>query len=488
MLKVLFIEANSSWLVKNKDLFDLEQIIPPVGLMYIATYLKCKLKDHVHVRVINKMVDCTRDEDLDVILREYNPDIVGIRGLNIYKEVFHEIAATVKRFKNTIIVAGGGPYVTMNLQDAVKDRSVDYFIVGEGEITFFELVEKLLSKGVFSGVKGLVYRDGSGLVRNAPREFIKDLDCLPPPDYNLISIDKYSKFVSYGYNRRKQAVIFSSRGCPYTCIYCHNIFGKKFRARSALNVFGEIEKLYKNFNIKDFYFVDDNFNLDYQRAIDIFDLIIDSGMKINIYLTNGIRGDAVDRAFIDKMVKAGVIWVTFSVEAASKRLQRFIKKFIDIKKITENIHYACEKNIMVNCCIMAGFPTETKEEALQTIEYLKQFKKIVIPMFFSVRYYPNTEIYDLALKHGIKVDDIEDAYAETYHDIRHSQTPLIPKQVFRDIYFMFLNEVFLSRERLLNAIGIQKRYLTEGEILDIYSIFFRKRVADLENDVLRYAR
>ena len=488
MLKVLLIDANAFWLIKRKDLLDLEQIIPPIGLMYIATYLKQMFKDQIQVRIVNMVADNLDPGNLSAYLKDYSPDVVGIRGLNIYKDVFHQISTAVKKFNKDIKVFGGGPYVTMDVHNAANDKNVDYFVIGEGEITFSEIIGKILMGQLFLDEKGLAYNNKNKLILNEPRDFIEDLDILPFPDYSLISVDKYGKFISYGYNRRRQAVMFSSRGCPYKCIYCHNIFGKKYRARSAQNVFEEMESLYNDFNIKDFYFVDDNPNLKYQRTMDLFDLVIDSGMKINIYFANGIRGDIIDRAFIDKMVEAGVIWADFAIETASQRLQKFIKKFVNLEKIADNIHYTCEKNIMVNCNIMAGFPSETKDEALQTIEFLKQFKHIIIPLFFSVKYYPNTEVYDLAIEHGIKIENIEDAYAETYHDVRHSGTPLISKKEFMDIYFKFLKEVFLSKERLHNAIEIQKKFLSEQEILDVYSIFFRKKIKDLNRDVFRYAK
>jgi anaerobic magnesium-protoporphyrin IX monomethyl ester cyclase len=487
-LNIILIDANSSWLADKSRLKDLEQIIPPIGLMSIATCLKNRFKDRVNLKVVNMVADCPDQDSLLRILKNFKPDLAGIRGMDIYKNNFHNIAATIKRFRQQVTVIGGGPYVTMDIKSAARDKNVDYFVIGEGEITVSEIIKKMLGKRDVSDTRGIAYWRNADFVTAPPQPFIADLDRLPCPDYNLISVDKYSKFISYGYNRRRQAVILSSRGCTYRCIYCHNIFGKKFRMRSAQNIFLEIQALYEKFGIRDFYFVDDNFNLDYQRAMQMFDRIIKSKLKINIYFSNGIRGDIVDRPFIDKMVEAGVIWADFSIETASPRLQKYIRKFVNLEKMADNLHYACDKNIMVNCCVMVGFPTETQEEANSTIDFLKQFKKIVIPMFFSVKYYPQTEIHGLALMHGIKAGDIENAYAQTYHSVKHAQTPLIPEKAFRDIYFKFLNEVFLDKQRLLNAIEIQKRFLSTREILDVYSIFFRKRVKDLKKDVLYYAK
>ena len=411
---------------------------------------------------------------------------MGIRSQNIFAKQFHETTKIIKEFKQDTIVVAGGPYITMDFKEVAKDQNVDYFVTGEGEVTFTELVERLLNGQSPLDVKGLAYRDNGKITMNAPRPFIDDLNSLPFPDYNLISIDKYSSFLNYGFNRKRQAIIVSSRGCPYRCIFCHRMFGQKFRARSAQNVFTEIAELYKNFGIKDFYFVDDSFNLDYQRAMDLFDLIITNKMKINMCLI--IRGDIIDHSFIDKMVEAGVICVLYPLETASQRLQKFIKKFVNLEKLADAIHYTCEKNIIVNCSFMVGFPTETKEEALQTIEYLKQFKKIVMPVFNSVKYYPNTEIYDLALQDGIRLGDIRYAHQEPFHDIEHSGTPLIPKSAFRNIQFKFLQEIILSKERLLNAIEIQRRFFTEKEILDFYSLCLKRKVTDLEKDLLRYAK
>jgi len=487
MLKILLIEAQS-YLLTRKHPSDLEIVIPPIGLMYIASYLKGKLGDAIEVRVIKNIVDCISEQSLIDILKNYTPDIAGISGFIIFQKEFHQTAKVIKDFNRQITVVGGGPYVNMDLEEAIKDANIDYFVLGEGEITFSEFISKMLNKESPEDILGLAYRKGGKTVINPPRPFIEDLDSLPFPDYSLISVDKYSKFISYGFYRRKQAVVFSSRGCPYQCIFCHNMFGRKFRARSAENVFKEVEMLYRDYQIRDFQFVDDNFNLDYQRAMRIFELIIKSGMKINIYFPNGLRGDIIDHAFIDRMVEAGTILVLYSIETASERLQKFIKKFADLKKLRDNIHYTCSKGIMVGCYIMAGFPTESKEEALETVEFLKQFKKIVLPVFNSLRYYPNTEVYNIALKEGMPLNNIRDSYREPYHDISKCGTLLIPSLEFRNIHFKFVKEVFFSKERFLNAIEIQRKYSSEKEILDFYSVHLARRIKNIKKDLLAYTK
>jgi len=324
------------------------------------------------------------------------------------------------------------------------------------------------------------------LVLNKSSFFINNLDSLPNPDYNLISTKKYSRFISLAFNRRRQAVMLSSRGCPFRCTYCNRYLGGKTRPRSAQSVFEEMEELNKNFNIDDFYFLDSY--LEYSGTLDLFNLLISKKLKINIYLINGLRADLIDRAFIDKMVKAGVIWVSYAVETASTRLQKLIKRFTNLERLAENIHYTCAKGIMVCCSAMIGLPSESKKEAIETIEFLKQFKKVVLPTYNAVKYFPRTEIYDLALKKGIKLNNIRNAYSGLYYETKYSQTPYFSRDDFINLSLKFFKEICLSKERLVNALEIQKKFYSKEELLDYYSIFFQKRVTDLDRDILSYVK
>ncbi len=125
MLKVLLINVNDYWGSVREDLRDLETIMLPIGLMYIATYLKNKFKDKVEVRIIDRLIDYTSLQDLLNILGKYDPDVVGLRGVSMSNGLFHKAAQIIKQSKKDTIVIGGGPYVTADLQEAIKDKNID---------------------------------------------------------------------------------------------------------------------------------------------------------------------------------------------------------------------------------------------------------------------------------------------------------------------------------------------------------------------------
>ncbi len=486
-LRILLIDATGEWLARTSGLADLEQVVLPVGLMSLSAAVKRQFGDFVEIRLVNRVVDCPNPGGLSRIVREFSPHVAGIRGLHIYRKEFSE-AVKMCRSAGVPHVFGGGPYITSDPMQAMRLNRLDAGCVGEGEIVFVEIIGKILDNEDYRDIPGLVVRGDDGVHLTAPRDFIGDLDSLPDPDYDVIDLNHYEKYMTYGYNRRRQGVLVTSRGCPYRCVYCHNIFGRTFRARSADRVAGEIFRLYEDYGIRDFYIVDDNFNMDVQRLKRFCELLKAYPGNVRLYFTNGVRGDILTPELIDELIAAGTIWITFAVETASPRLQKLIRKNNDLDRLEVNIRHACRREIMVSACFMIGFPSETIQEAQATIEYIKQFEHLVLPLFFSVKYYPDTEIYQIARDHGIDLKRSADAYSETYHDISHSGTPEIPPRAFQTLYFTFLRDVFLSRNRLENAVKIQRKYLTEEEISDAYSLFFRRRVRNFERDVLRFAR
>ncbi len=249
-----------------------------------------------------------------------------------------------------------------------------------------------------SDLRGIAFLDVETIVCHGRQEPIENLDVVPFPDYSLIDPGRYTNtgHVMNGLqaeNRHTQVV--SSRGCPYGCLYCHNIFGKKFRTRSPKNFVSEIMWLYHHYGIQEFHIIDDIFTLDKNRMHEILHRIIDSGMRIKIAFPNGVRGDLLDEKDIPLLKQAGCYMLTFAIKTASKRIQKIIRKNLDIDKAMENIRLACRAGIITRGFFMLGFPGETVEEIKATISLARQ-SCLDLVFFFTVVIFKNTGLNRLA--------------------------------------------------------------------------------------------
>ncbi len=463
----------------------------PVGLMYLSAYLKEKLGEQVEIKIISTLVDLDSPGNLKEVLHQFSPHLVGIRSVIFYTGMVRHILDLSQQVVPEALRVVGGPNITVDL-DFIPPGAADILVRGEGEITFYEIVRHLAQYGKnhllrhLSTIKGIIYRDAGQFIPTGERELLTDLDQLPIPDYSLIDFGKYSGYLNFGYNRRPMAALFTSRGCPYHCIYCHRIFGKNFRGRSAANVYQEICFLKKEYRINDFCIVDDNFNVDKKRMEELAQRIIGSGLKINLYFPNGLRGDILSKRLFDQLVEAGMIYISFSLETASPRLQKQIKKNINIEKLKEIVEYSSERNIITNLAVMVGFPSETIEEARHSLEYLAQFKRVVLPYYFSVKYYPGTELFQEAEHYGIHID--KNILISPYHGYQFQETPHISPRDFEELNRWYLKNIFLDPERLRNTVNILSQHFTREEINDMFSLFFRKPITDIEADVINKHR
>jgi anaerobic magnesium-protoporphyrin IX monomethyl ester cyclase len=370
----------------------------PIGLMNIAAYLRRNYQYDVRIEDIRL---CGNDRfDLISAIGTYSPDVVGISALTHESSAVPWIAKCVKQVKANTPVLLGGPHATAYPEKAIQIPGVDYLIVGEGELAAGQLIERLLNQGDVSDIRGLVYKKDNRIFSTGRGSFIGDLNDLPMPAYDLLRIEAYGKFARMSRTGSgRYMCIFTSRGCPYRCVYCHNIFGKEYRSRSAENLFNEIRHLHDTYQIRDFEIMDDIFNLDRERLIDFCDRIINSGMKVTFAFPNGLRGDILDRQQLIKLKQAGTIYIAFAIETGSPRLQKLIKKNIQLDKIKRNIEIAHSLRIHTHGFSMIGFPGETLEEMKMTVDFLVSSRLHSFNMF-AVMPFENTELAAIAKEMG----------------------------------------------------------------------------------------
>jgi anaerobic magnesium-protoporphyrin IX monomethyl ester cyclase len=378
---------------------DIKVTNMPLGLIYLASYLELK---KIPVSIIDFKVTAMADDELRIYLRSKRPTYVGVSCMTLEYEGAKSLLRLIKEVDPSIITVVGGPHASSFPHEIITNPDVDIVAIGEGEKTMYEIA----SGKAPSEIKGIAYKDGEKLFFTEPRGYIENLDEIPIPAYHLIDMEAYFR-VPYGHGLmladKRRAQIFTTRGCPFHCNYCHNIFGKRFRARSPKIVLEEIRLLHDRYQVKEFQFEDDSFNVDIRRAKKIMDMITDSGMKIKISFPNGIRGDIADEELIIKMKQAGVYYLFLAVETADPDMQKRIGKNMDLQRLTETMEYASRNGIFLGGFFMIGFLDETKEQMLKTIDFAAK-SKLHTAIFFKVAPFKGTRLYEEALEAGHQLD------------------------------------------------------------------------------------
>jgi amino acid adenylation domain-containing protein len=298
---------------------------------------------------------------------------------------------------------------------------------------------------------------------------ISDFDALPIPDRSLVNYERYSKRI--GVAPVKTCITLqATRGCPYLCAYCHKIWPKQHVVRSAENIFDEVNRYY-HIGFRRFAIIDDIFNLDIKNSTRFYELILKNRIKPQIFFPSGLRGDILTEDYIDLMVEAGVVGIPLALETASPRLQKLIKKHLNIDKLWKSLQYIAARHpqVILDLYSMHGFPTETEEEAKRTLEFIKSIKWLHFPFIHILKIFPNTDMADLAVANGVSIEAINRSARLAFHEL--PETLPFSKTFTKAFQTEFLNDYFLSKERLLHVLPHQIQVLTKEELVQKYDTY-----------------
>lgn len=415
MKKILLI-APSITRPKNLDAKKFRiGIVPPLGLAYIAAVME---NEGYEVKIVDSLAEGIdeepkylddgilyglSDEKVKEIIKEYDPDLVGISCLfsNIWLDAL-KVCRLVKEFNPNIPTIIGGVHPTVTPDETCKDSYVDFVVLGEGEYTFRDLVKALETNQDFSNIDGIVYKNKFGeIIRNPKTKFIENLDEIPFPARHLLKMDLYSKAQSPHSMDLKHVpytTLLSSRGCIAACTFCclKYISGRKWRPRSAENVLAEIKELVAKYGIKEIHFEDDNLTVDKERALKIF-----AGLKeleISWNIPSGSALFAIDEEIIEKMKDSGAHTISFAIESGNQQvLSQLMHKPVLLSKVKPLIDKAKQVGLKVKGFFIVGFPGETKENIQETIQFARQLQLDWTHFFIAFPHY-GTELRDLCEK------------------------------------------------------------------------------------------
>ncbi len=416
-MKVLLIQSYTT--TDNPDM----ALTEPLGLLSLASYLNYVSSNNVEVSILDLFAlgydKCKKNNGMYVkgiseknqivkYLKDFRPNVVGITcNFTAYAQDSLEVAKIVEEFSGDVSIVMGGAHATMEADHILRNHAyIDYIVRGEGEITFYELVNAIENNCGVENIRGISYRKESGeIISNPDRDLIEDLDSLPIIDRKFINVETYKKINSDALLFAKNnpvATIMTSRGCPFNCIFCSTkiMWRKTWRARNPENILREIEYLVNEYGIKEIAIQDDQFVIDKKRVNEVCELIIQKKLNISFSIPSGTSIWLVDCDLLKKMKQAGFYRLCFPVETGNENTLKFIKKPVNLVKVKETIRIANKLGYWTQGNFIIGFPYETKEEIMQTIEYAYN-SGLDYVIFFIAKPYAGSEMYEIFRKEGL---------------------------------------------------------------------------------------
>ncbi len=431
-MKIILINPPfEEWLTiaKDKRRKAILEIVAPLGLAYLAAVLE---RNNYQVKIYDSTIGISQSELLNSLTID-NPDIVGITATSVSFASAEKIAENVRKFLSKAIIVIGGPHVTALPQETMSFECFDVGVIGEGEITFLELVKQIEQSGLrqIEYIDGIIYRKDGGLILNKKRSYIKNLDEIPFPARHLLPpLSVYSPS-PVSYKHLPIAAIMSSRGCTMRCVFCDKaVFGSNYRTRSSDNILEEIELLKNKFGAKEISFFDDNFTLDQERIFELCYKI--RKRKIKIPWSCLTSTNCVSKELLREMKQAGCWQIWFGLESGDEGILKQLRKDITLAQNEMAVKWAKEEGLNVRATFAVGSPWETKESLQRTLDFAKKIK-IDYAHFIKCTPFPGSELYKILIKKGYNFD-----FTKNYEMLNPDTIIYVPESLTKEEFTNFL--------------------------------------------------
>ncbi len=381
-------------------------VAPPLGLGYISSVLR---KDGHDVKLFDLF---NRNwNEINGIIQRSRADIYGITSTTSNRFDAFRLASVIRsRFPDSIIVMGGA-HPTLFPEQCLQFS--DIVVRGEGEHTVLELVKAIKGEISFSDVLGISFKKNGGVANNPDRPFIEDLDEIPFPDFHQFPpLDSYAPYEDLildlgDYARLRKAPMISSRGCPFRCIFCSSsdIWGHRYRFRSAKSVVDEMEWLKEEFGVRYVRFFDDNFTFNLNRVDAICDEILKRRLDLVWRCEGRVNKQFVREETLKRMAKAGCHMIEYGVESGSPTGLKALNKRITLEEAERAVRLTKKSGIKVKTFFIVGNPVETQETVRMSWKLINSINPDILTMSM-LQIYPGTDLFRLAKEEGLVDDSI----------------------------------------------------------------------------------
>lgn len=444
----------------------------PLGLAYLGGAIHAIGGE---CRIVDMESEELGVDDLIRVIREYEPGIVGLSATTPVFQNATRLAQAIKKERPDQLVGLGGVHSTVVGRVALEEcPSFDFQVVGEAEETIQDICGAVEAGKSLDGIPGVNVRRNGAILETPRRPLVADLDRLPVPARHLLNADLYRHSLP-GQGFIRYANVFTSRGCPFQCVFCsqHTMHGRRVRFHSIERVIEELQDITENLGVGHVIMMDETLTLKRDHTLGLCQAIRDSGLKFT--WEGWTHASTIDEELLRAMKAAGLIRLSFGIESGDPDILKRIKKGVTIEQIRNAYRIASKVGIETRGSAMLGHPCETRATAWRTIKFIRSIKECQ-QMFLNVACpYPGTELYDCAVneRDGLKLLSTDYSRYKRYGDPVISVNDLDPRalkwfQTLGLLYFyltpsrIWYNMVKRAglRTGLVNAFAFLKGILT----------------------------
>ncbi len=389
----------------------------PLGVVSLATYMEEYTQSNVVILDLNlkfyNLVEENRFDEIntpELYIREYITqlqdeefDFCGISAifsptygyLGIISQIVKEI------FPDAVIIAGGGVPGNLMQEVFVSAPYIDIISYGEGEIAISGFITAENEQEYLRNSLSLMTRGKLEDKFQYSFEFVEDLDEIPPLDFSLIELEKYS---SHAHSQVEKTVIsvplMFSRGCPFNCCFCasHSIHGKRVRYNSLERIKADVRLFVDQYHVNTITVWDDNFFVDKEQAIALLDFFME--LNVTVEFVNGFPVYRMDDDMAKRLKMSGIDVVTLAIESGNPRvLKDIIHKPLKLEMVPEAISCLNKYDIYVKGLFVIGFPGESLEDIQMTMEFIHNSGLNWVDIFIASPL-PGSELYDICKAGG----------------------------------------------------------------------------------------
>ena len=446
----------------------------PYSLLFLQNYL---LKYNIQSQIVD--LYCEKIDELLKITKNSEKPIVGITAQphSVLKAL--EIIKLVKENnKNAIIVVGGNFFTNTHRDVLNRFEDVDVVVRGEGEITFYELVNAIQNNINFAAIDGITYKINGVIIENKNRQLEKDIEKFSLQYDKLPLSNRFSEGVllrNYEKENYRSFPVLTGRGCSRKCAFCE--FNQiKYRVRQITHIMQEIDYLIINYGAKYFSFADSSFCENRKFVKEFCEVLIEKYPHIR-WSCEARVDTPLD--ILELMAKAGCITIAFGLESGSEKVLKAINKNIDLFKTRDFVKACYTLGIRTHMFLMVSLPDETEDDARQTIKMCEELSKYVTSMSLALTHIlPGTELESIAFKKGVLAEDFsyyDERFYHSHTQFSDSHIPLYLENL--DIHFIeyFFTKIMDLRAQKYDDFSALLRKAKTG-ILSLHKRPFQKNV------------